>query len=183
MQDNQSRSTRVCCADYPSRVSPFAQCKLVRVVRGAVWDVAVGIRRSSATFGQWVGVELSEDNHKQVWIPPGFAHGFVVLCESVDFLYETTACYAPTHDRCIRWDDSKINIDWPIPNNAVRLSDKDFADQILSVAEVFNKKDIAANNHRHSNELQGRGIRASPHGFSQLLICSTTSVFRPPAKA
>ena len=138
MQDNQSRSTRMCCAAYTSRVSPFAQVKLVRVVRGAVWDVAVDIRRSSATFGQSVGIELSEDNYKQFWISPGFAHGFVVLTVSADFLYETTAYYAPTHDRCIRWDDSKINIDWPIPNNAVRLSDKDVADQLLSIAEVFN---------------------------------------------
>lgn len=116
----------------------FAQGKLVRVVRGAVWDVAVDIRRSSASFGQCVGIELSEDNHKQFWIPPGFAHGFVVLCESADFLYKTTAYYAPTHDRCIRWDDSKIDIDWPIPNNAVGLSDKDVAGQLLSRAEVFN---------------------------------------------
>ena len=120
------------------QLPPFAQGKLVRVVRGAVWDVAVDIRRSSATLGKWVGIELSEDNHKQVWIPPGFAHGFVVLSESADFLYKTTAYYAPTYDRCIRWDDSKIDIVWPIPNNAMRLSDKDVAGQLLSTAEVFN---------------------------------------------
>ena len=107
-------------------------------MRGAVWDVAVDIRRSSAILGQWVGIELSQDNHKQFWIPRGFAHGYVVLSESADFLYKTTAYYAPTHDRCIRWDDSEIDIDWPTPNNAVRLSDKDIADQLLSTAEVFN---------------------------------------------
>ena len=107
-------------------------------MRGAVWDVAVDIRRSSATLGLWVGIELSQDNHKQFWIPRGFAHGYVVLSESADFLYKTTAYYAPTHDLCIRWDHSKIDIDWPIPNNAVRLSDKDIADQLLCTAEVFN---------------------------------------------
>ena len=138
MQDNHSLSTKGVLRGLHCQLPPFAQGKLVRVVRGAVWDVAVDIRRSSATLGKWVGIELSEDNHKQVWIPPGFAHGFVVLSESADFLYKTTAYYAPTHDRCIRWDDSKIDIDWPIPNNAVRLSDKDIADQLLSTAEVFN---------------------------------------------
>ena len=138
VQDNHSRSTKGVLRGLHYQLPPFAQGKLVRVVRGAVWDVAVDIRRSSATLGKWVGIELSEDNHKQVWIPPGFAHGFVVLSESADFLYKTTAYYAPTHDRCIRWDDSKIDIDWPIPNNAMRLSDKDVAGQLLSTAEVFN---------------------------------------------
>ena len=84
----------------------------MRVVRGAVFDVAVDIRKSSPTFGQWVGVELSEDNHKQMWVPPGFAHGFVVTTESADFLYKTTDYYAPEHERCIIWNDPVINITW-----------------------------------------------------------------------
>jgi dTDP-4-dehydrorhamnose 3,5-epimerase len=90
------------------------QGKLVRVVRGAVFDVAVDIRRSSPTFGQWVGCELSEDNHRQFWVPPGFAHGFVVLSDSADFLYKTTDYYAPAHERCIAWDDPDIGIEWPL---------------------------------------------------------------------
>ena len=120
------------------QLPPFVHGKLLRAVRGAVWDVAVEIRRSSVTLGQWVGIELSQDNHKQVWIPPGFAHGIVVFIENADFLYKTTAYYPPTHDRCIRWDDSKIDIDWPIKNNELCLSDKNVADQLLSIAEVFN---------------------------------------------
>jgi len=106
------------------------------VARGSVFDVAVDIRRSSPRFGQWVGVELSEDNHRQMWIPPGFAHGFVVTSESADFLYKTTDYYAPEHERCILWSDSQINIHWPQLNH-LKLSAKDQAGLSLSSAEVF----------------------------------------------
>jgi dTDP-4-dehydrorhamnose 3,5-epimerase len=104
------------------------QGKLVRVVRGAVFDVAVDIRKSSRTFGKWAGVELSEDNRRQLWVPPGFAHGFVVLSESADFLYKTTNYYAPSYERCIAWNDPAIGIEWPLAQNGIAaplLSAKD----------------------------------------------------------
>ena len=116
------------------------QGKLVRVVRGAVFDVAVDIRRRSPTFGRWVGVELSEDNHRQFWVPPGLAHGFLVLSQSADFLYKTTDYYAPAHERCIVWDDPAIGIDWPLAAHGLTaplLSDKDRAGLPLARAEVF----------------------------------------------
>jgi dTDP-4-dehydrorhamnose 3,5-epimerase len=112
------------------------QGKLVRVVRGAVFDVAVDIRKSSPSFGQWAGVELSEDNHKQFWVPPGFAHGFVVLSETADFLYKTTNYYAPAHERCIAWNDPAIGISWP-QGLTPQLSAKDQAGLSLAHAEVF----------------------------------------------
>jgi dTDP-4-dehydrorhamnose 3,5-epimerase len=90
------------------------QGKLVRVVAGEVFDVAVDIRRASATFGKWVGERLSADNKKQMWVPPGLAHGFLVLSDVADFLYKTTDYYAPEHERCIRWNDPDLNIQWPI---------------------------------------------------------------------
>lgn len=112
VQDNHSRSAQGVLRGLHYQIqSP--QGKLVRCVRGAVFDVAVDIRRHSATFGQWVGVELSEDNHRQLWVPPGFAHGFVVLTESADFLYKTTDYYAPAFERCIAWNDPAIGIAWP----------------------------------------------------------------------
>ncbi len=137
VQDNHSRSAKGVLRGLHYQMPPFAQGKLVRVVRGAVWDVAVDIRKSSATFGQWVGVELNEDNHKQFWIPPGFAHGFVVLSDTADFLYKTTAYYSPTHDRGIRWDDPAINIAWPATGIAPQLSAKDAATKLLSESETF----------------------------------------------
>ncbi|RYF28655.1 MAG: dTDP-4-dehydrorhamnose 3,5-epimerase, partial [Comamonadaceae bacterium] len=100
------------------------QGKLVRVVRGAVFDVAVDIRPSSPTFGHWVGVELSEDNHRQLWVPPGLAHGFLVTSDSADVLYKTTDYYAPEHERCIAWNDPVIDIAWPLDGEP-QLSDKD----------------------------------------------------------
>jgi dTDP-4-dehydrorhamnose 3,5-epimerase len=115
------------------------QGKLVRVVRGAVFDVAVDIRKSSATFGQWVGVELSEDNHKQLWVPAGFAHGFVVLSETADFLYKTTDYYAPAHERCIAWNDASIGIQWPA-GLVPQLSVKDQAG--LSLAQAVTKVEV-----------------------------------------
>lgn len=113
VQDNHSRSAQGVLRGLHYQVKQ-PQGKLVRVVRGAVFDVAVDIRQTSPTFGQWVGVELSEDNHRQLWVPPGFAHGFVVLSESADFLYKTTDYYAPEHERCIAWNDPVVGIDWPL---------------------------------------------------------------------
>jgi len=113
-----------------------AQGKLVRVIAGEVFDVAVDIRRQSATFGKWVGVVLSAENNRQLWVPPGFAHGFVVLKDNTEFLYKTTDYYAPQHERCIRWDDPAIAIEWPI-SQAPILSAKDQLGLALSQAEVF----------------------------------------------
>ena len=112
VQDNHSRSSRGVLRGLHYQIQQ-PQGKLVRVARGAVFDVAVDIRRSSPTFGQWVGVELTEDNQHQLWVPPGFAHGFVVLSESADFLYKTTDYYAPQHERSIAWNDPSIGISWP----------------------------------------------------------------------
>ena len=136
VQDNHSRSARGVLRGLHYQLTPKAQGKLVRVVRGAVFDVAVDIRKSSPTFGQWVGCELTEDNHRQFWIPPGFAHGFVVMSETADFLYKTTDYYAPSHERCIAWNDPVIGIDWP-QGVEPHLSAKDQAGLSLAQAEVF----------------------------------------------
>jgi dTDP-4-dehydrorhamnose 3,5-epimerase len=135
VQDNHSRSTRGVLRGLHYQLQQ-AQGKLVRVVRGAVFDVAVDIRKSSPTFGQWVGCELSEDNHRQFWVPPGFAHGFVVLSETADFLYKTTDYYAPAHERCIAWNDPAIGIHWP-QGLTPQLSAKDQAGLSLAQAECF----------------------------------------------
>lgn len=135
VQDNHSRSTQGVLRGLHYQLQQ-AQGKLVRVVRGAVFDVAVDIRKSSPTFGQWVGCELTEDNHRQFWVPPGFAHGFVVLSETADFLYKTTDYYAPAHERCIAWDDPAIGITWPA-GLTPQLSAKDQAGSTLEQAEVF----------------------------------------------
>jgi len=135
VQDNHSRSSQGVLRGLHYQIQQ-PQGKLVRVARGSVFDVAVDIRRSSPRFGQWVGVELSEDNQRQMWIPPGFAHGFVVTSESADFLYKTTDFYAPEHERCILWSDSQVNIHWPQLNH-LKLSAKDQAGLSLSSAEVF----------------------------------------------
>jgi dTDP-4-dehydrorhamnose 3,5-epimerase len=137
VQDNHSRSSKGVLRGLHYQLPPFAQGKLVRCTRGAVWDVAVDIRKSSPTFGQWVGMELTEENHQQFWIPPGFAHGFVVLSDTADFLYKTTAYYAPTHDRCIRWDDPALGIEWPATDSIFQLSAKDEAGKLFAQAEVF----------------------------------------------
>lgn len=113
VQDNQSRSEKGVLRGLHYQVQ-HPQGKLVRVVRGSVFDVAVDIRRSSENFARWFGIELSEQNHLQLWVPPGFAHGFLVLSDSADFLYKTTDYWHPEHERCIRWDDSTIGIDWPV---------------------------------------------------------------------
>jgi dTDP-4-dehydrorhamnose 3,5-epimerase len=117
VQDNHSRSAKGVLRGLHYQLPPHAQGKLVRVVRGAVYDVAVDIRKSSPTFGKWVGYELSESNHHQLWIPPGFAHGFLVLSECADFLYKTTAYYCASHERSLRWDDSDLDIKWALQAN------------------------------------------------------------------
>ena len=127
VQDNHSRSSKGVLRGLHYQIQQ-PQGKLVRVARGAVFDVAVDVRKSSPTFGKWVGVELSEDSHKQLWVPPGFAHGFLVLSETAEFLYKTTDYYAPAHERCIAWDDPDVGIDWPLEEagiNAPILSEKD----------------------------------------------------------
>lgn len=124
VQDNHSRSARGVLRGLHYQVQN-PQGKLVRVAAGAVWDVAVDIRPQSPTFGQWVGVELSAQNQRQLWIPPGLAHGFVVLSDSADFLYKTTDYYAPAHERCIRWDDPTLAIAWPDAGVPPMLSAKD----------------------------------------------------------
>lgn len=113
VQDNHSRSLRGVLRGLHYQLPPRAQGKLVRVVQGEVFDVAVDIRRQSPTFGRWVGVCLSAENHRQLWIPPGFAHGFQVLSESAEFLYKTTDYYAPELERCLAWNDPDLAIDWP----------------------------------------------------------------------
>lgn len=125
VQDNHSRSCQGVLRGLHYQLPPHAQGKLVRVVQGAVWDVAVDIRPGSSTFGQWVAETLTAENHKQLWLPPGFAHGFVVLSETADFLYKTTAYYAPECDRGISWDDPDLAIAWPVLPRNYLLSDKD----------------------------------------------------------
>ena len=137
VQDNHSRSAKGVLRGLHYQLPPHAQGKLVRVVRGAVWDVTVDIRQGSPTFGQWVAEELSEDNHRQLWIPPGFAHGFVVLSESADFLYKTTDYYAPQHERCILWCDRDLDIRWPGVVNNYLLSEKDRMGMALADAGFF----------------------------------------------
>jgi len=135
VQDNHSRSSQGVLRGLHYQIQQ-PQGKLVRVARGKVWDVAVDIRKSSPTFGQWVGAELSEDNQHQLWVPPGFAHGFVVLSESADFLYKTTDYYAPEHERCIAWNDPQLAIRWPYEGEP-RLSAKDARGVTLGQAEIF----------------------------------------------
>lgn len=135
VQDNHSRSSRGVLRGLHYQVRQ-PQGKLVRVVSGAVFDVAVDIRRSSPTFGQWAGVELSEENRRQLWVPPGFAHGFVVLSTTADFLYKTTDYYAPEYERSIAWNDSDLAIDWHFEGTP-SLSAKDMKGVPLHQAEVF----------------------------------------------
>ena len=135
VQDNHSRSARGVLRGLHYQIQQ-PQGKLVRVVRGAVFDVAVDIRKSSPTFGKWVGVELSEDNHRQLWIPAGFAHGFLVTSDSADFVYKTTDYYAPEHERSLLWNDPGIGVEWPISEEP-KLAAKDAAGNSLAEAEVF----------------------------------------------
>lgn len=136
VQDNHSRSLRGVLRGLHYQVPPHAQGKLVRAVSGRIWDVAVDLRTSSPTFQQWVGVELDDESPRQLWIPPGFGHGFVVLSEFADVVYKTTDYYAPDCDRSLRWDDPEIGIEWPLDGEPV-LSPKDAAAPGLREAEVF----------------------------------------------
>jgi dTDP-4-dehydrorhamnose 3,5-epimerase len=137
VQDNHSRSVRGVLRGLHYQLPPHAQGKLVRVTQGEVFDVAVDLRKSSATFGRWVGVELSGENHRQFWIPPGFAHGFLVLSDSVDFLYKATDYYAPQTEGSVRWDDSQLAIAWPYAGVAPSLSGKDSAAPLFAQAVCF----------------------------------------------
>lgn len=139
VQDNHSRSANGVLRGLHYQIEQ-AQGKLVRAVVGAVYDVAVDIRKSSPTFGQWVGCILSAENKKQLWVPAGFAHGFVVVSEVAEVLYKTTDFYAPQHERSILWNDPAIGIEWPLDmvgENGVILSKKDEAGTLLQDAEVF----------------------------------------------
>ena len=135
VQDNHSRSSKHVLRGLHYQIHQ-PQAKLVRVTSGAVFDVAVDIRKSSPTFGAWVGILLSEENHKQMWIPAGFAHGFLVCSNVADFLYKTTDYYAPEHERCIAWNDPAIGIDWPIEDQPL-ISEKDSRGSSLDDAELF----------------------------------------------
>ena len=135
VQDNHSMSARNVLRGLHYQVRQ-AQGKLVRVVAGEVYDVAVDLRRSSPTFGRWVGERLSAENHRMMWVPPGFAHGFVVLSESAEFLYKTTDYYAPEHERTLLWNDPALAIDWPIEGSPV-LKPKDASGTPLAQAETF----------------------------------------------
>jgi len=138
VQDNHSRSTRGVLRGLHYQVRQ-TQGKLVRVTHGRVFDVAVDVRRGSPHFGRWTGVELGGDSHRMFWIPPGFAHAFVVLSESADFMYKATDYYAPEHERCILWNDPDIGIEWPLKEvGEPLLSEKDRAGQLLKDAEVCN---------------------------------------------
>ena len=136
VQDNHSRSSKGVLRGLHYQIQQ-PQGKLVRVARGSVFDVAVDLRKSSPTFGRWVGVELSEENQRQLWVPEGFAHGFVVTSESADFLYKTSNFYAPQHERCIRWDDPELGIQWPQLGVEPLVSAKDAVGKVFGDAAVF----------------------------------------------
>lgn len=137
VQDNHSKSSKGVLRGLHYQLPPHAQGKLVRCVAGEVFDVAVDIRKSSPTFGQWVGVHLSGENKRQLWIPEGFAHGFVTLSEKAEFLYKTTDYYAPQSEGSIRWDDPQVAIKWPFEGE-VSLSKKDQEAVYFSSTLVFN---------------------------------------------
>lgn len=126
VQDNHSRSRKGVLRGLHYQLPPHAQGKLVRVVSGSVFDVAVDIRRDSPTYGRWVGVSLTAENHRQMWIPPGLAHGFLVTSGSADLFYKTTSYYSPSHEKCLAWDDPSLAISWPHTGTPI-LSEKDAA--------------------------------------------------------
>jgi dTDP-4-dehydrorhamnose 3,5-epimerase len=137
VQDNHSHSVRGALRGLHYQIRQ-PQGKLVRVVRGAVFDVVVDVRRSSPNFGRWVGVELSETNRDTLWVPPGFAHGYLALSESIDLIYKCTAFYAIEYERSIRWNDPRIAITWPLlPEVAPTLSQKDASAPLLEQAETY----------------------------------------------
>ena len=135
VQDNHSRSKKHVLRGLHYQIRQ-AQGKLVRVISGEVFDVAVDIRRSSSTFGKWVGDYLTAENKKQMWVPPGFAHGFFVLSDDAEFLYKTTDYYAPEHERCIRWNDPVLDVQWPMTGHPL-VSEKDEKGDLFQDAEVF----------------------------------------------
>ena len=138
VQDNHSYSAeKGVLRGLHYQLPPRAQDKLVRVVKGAIFDVAVDIRRSSPSFGRWVGIEVSADRWNQILVPRGFAHGFVTLVPDTEVIYKVTDVYSPQHDRAIRFDDPEIAIAWPLPADVLRLSDKDRAAPLLNAAETF----------------------------------------------
>ena len=137
VQDNHSRSTKGVLRGLNYQLPPHAQGKLVRVAQGSVFDVAVDIRRGSATFGQWVGIELSDENQRQLWLPAGMAHGFLVTSDSADFLYKTSDYYTPQAEGCVLWSDPALAITWPDVGGAPRLAAKDAAAPPLSKATLF----------------------------------------------
>lgn len=134
VQDNHSRSEKNVLRGLHYQLAPRAQGKLVRVVVGAVFDVVVDIRQDSPSFGRWVGETLSAENRKQMWIPPGFAHGFLTLTEAAEFLYKTTGYYAPDHERCVAWNDPDVGIEWPLSAEGPILSSKDQNGMLLRAA-------------------------------------------------
>jgi len=136
VQDNHSKSIKGVLRGLHYQLAPKAQGKLVRVIQGEVFDVAVDLRKSSPTFGKWVGEILSADNKKQMWIPEGFAHGFVTLSDTAEFLYKTTDFYSKEHEQAIRWNDETIGIQWPIKD--ISLSVKDETAQSFKEARYFN---------------------------------------------
>ena len=131
VQDNHSKSVKGVLRGLHYQLEPHAQGKLVRVTQGEVFDVAVDLRKDAKTFGQWVGVTLSADNKQQLWIPPGFAHGFLVLSDTAEFLYKTTDYYAPQAERSLRWDDPTLAIAWPLEGEPI-LADKDRQGHLFS---------------------------------------------------
>ncbi len=135
VQDNHSRSTKNILRGMHYQLTK-PQGKLVRVVRGAVFDVAVDMRKSSPAYGKYVGTELSEDNHKQLWVPPGFAHGFLTLTDSADFLYKTTDYYAPEDEHCVMWNDKTVNIAWPL-HGEPKISPRDAGGVSFASAPAF----------------------------------------------
>jgi len=137
VQDNQSRSSRGVLRGLHYQLPPHPQGKLVRVTNGSVFDVAVDIRHSSPRFGEWVGVELTAENQRQLWIPPGFAHGFLVISDSADLLYKTTDYYSPSVEGAIRWNDPTLQVDWPLGSASPILSKKDAAAPSISDVSHF----------------------------------------------
>jgi dTDP-4-dehydrorhamnose 3,5-epimerase len=137
VQDNHSRSVRGTLRGLHYQISQ-AQGKLIQAIAGEIFDVAVDLRRSSPSFGRWVGACLSGDNHHQLWVPPGFAHGFLVVSETADVLYKCTNAYAPQHERVLRWDDPAVGVQWPLPGEtAPLLSARDAAGALLRDAPTY----------------------------------------------
>lgn len=144
VQDNQSFSAeRGVLRGLHYQLPPFAQTKLLRVLRGAIFDVAIDIRRGSPTFGKWVGLEVSAERWNQILVPAGFAHGFVTLVPGTEVAYKVDAYYSPEHDRGISYADPQIGIDWPIPAGELQLSDKDARAPLLADAEIFTYEAVA----------------------------------------